>query len=149
MVIPLEDASRGCGLASTCCHFPRYLMYSVNSATGVTCSKIAHKTDQSIPTYKAIYRIVRGLPKDLLVLAHEGTKAYAEAFDLIHRREATQKLKQIDIRDAKCLTAARWVLAQLRRADLSAWANADPILGVRRVLPSPLNIIADHTRSLS
>jgi hypothetical protein len=100
-VIPLEDASRGCGLASTCCHFPRYLMYSVNSATGVTCSKIAHKTDQSIPTYKAIYRIVRGLPKDLLVLAHEGTKAYAEAFDLIHRREATQKLKQIDIRDAK------------------------------------------------
>jgi hypothetical protein len=56
---------------------------------------------------------------------------------------------QIDIRDAKCLTAARWVVAQLRRADLSAWASADPILGVRRVLPSPLNIIADHTRSLS
>jgi putative transposase len=50
--------------------------------------KIAHETDQNIPTYKAVYRIVRELPKDLLVLAHEGTKAYAEAFDLIHRREA-------------------------------------------------------------
>jgi putative transposase len=50
--------------------------------------KIAHETDQNIPTYKAVYRIVRALPKDLLVLAHEGTKAYAEAFDLIHSREA-------------------------------------------------------------
>ena len=47
--------------------------------------KIAPETDQNVPTYKAVYRIVRELPKDLLVLAHEGTKAYAEAFDLIHR----------------------------------------------------------------
>jgi putative transposase len=50
--------------------------------------KIAQETDQNIPTYKAVYRIVSELPKDLLVLAHEGAKAYAEAFDLIHRREA-------------------------------------------------------------
>lgn len=39
--------------------------------------KIAHETDQNIPTYKAVYRIVRELPKDLLVLAHEGTQQEA------------------------------------------------------------------------
>ena len=50
--------------------------------------KIAGERRENTPTYKAVYRIVRELPKDLLVLAHEGTKAYAEAFDLIHRREA-------------------------------------------------------------
>ena len=32
---------------------------------------------------------MRGLPADLLTLAHQGTKAYSEAFDLVHRREAS------------------------------------------------------------
>jgi transposase InsO family protein len=36
-----------------------------------------------------IYDIVRQLPVDLLTLAHQGTKVYSEAFDLVHRREAT------------------------------------------------------------
>jgi putative transposase len=50
--------------------------------------KIAQRRGENIPTYKAVYRIARDLPKDLLTLAHEGAKAYADAFDLIHRREA-------------------------------------------------------------
>jgi putative transposase len=33
------------------------------------------------PSYKVVYSIVRGLPADLLTLAHRGTKAYSEAFD--------------------------------------------------------------------
>jgi len=28
------------------------------------------------------------LPADLLTLAHQGSKAYGEAFELVHRREA-------------------------------------------------------------
>jgi putative transposase len=43
---------------------------------------------EKAPSYKVVYSIVRGLPADLLTLAHEGTKAYSEAFDLVHRREA-------------------------------------------------------------
>ena len=35
-----------------------------------------------------VFNIVRGLPVDLLTLAHDGTKAYSETFELIHRREA-------------------------------------------------------------
>ncbi len=34
------------------------------------------------------HRLVRDLPAALLTLAHEGEKAYSEAFDLVHRREA-------------------------------------------------------------
>jgi putative transposase len=41
------------------------------------------------PSYWVVYRIVRGLPADLLTLAHQGTKAYSDAFDLVHRREAS------------------------------------------------------------
>ena len=50
--------------------------------------KIAQQRGVNIPTYKAVYRIVRELPKDLVTLAYEGTKAYADTFELIHRREA-------------------------------------------------------------
>ena len=40
------------------------------------------------PSYWVVYRIIRSLPADLLTLAHQGTKAYGEAFELVHRREA-------------------------------------------------------------
>jgi putative transposase len=81
--------------------------------------KVAHEMDQNLPTYKAVYRIVHGLPKDLLMLAHEGTKAYAEAFDLIHRREAARPnaIWQADhtlldiflVRDATKPTSRPWL----------------------------------------
>ena len=47
-------------------------------------------TEQSwpVPGYKQVYAIVRTLDPALLTLAHEGDKAYREAFDLLHRHEA-------------------------------------------------------------
>ena len=50
--------------------------------------RIAQDRGENVPNYKAVYRVVRELPKDLVMLAHEGTKAYTNIYDLIHRREA-------------------------------------------------------------
>ncbi len=36
-----------------------------------------------------IYDVVHKLPTDLVILAHQGTKAYSNTFELVHRREAT------------------------------------------------------------
>ncbi len=41
------------------------------------------------PSYSTVHAIVRSLNPALVTLAHEGTKAYRLAFDLLHRREAT------------------------------------------------------------
>ena len=49
---------------------------------------IAQQQNEKPPSYSVIYSIVRQLPPDLVMLAHEGTKAYADAFELVHRREA-------------------------------------------------------------
>jgi putative transposase len=43
---------------------------------------------EEIPSYGTVFNIVRGLPADLVTLAHDGTKAYSETFELVHRREA-------------------------------------------------------------
>jgi putative transposase len=40
------------------------------------------------PSYSLIYAIVRRLPTTLTTLAHHGSKAYRQRFDLLHRREA-------------------------------------------------------------
>ena len=50
--------------------------------------RIAVERGQPAPNYKAVYRVVRHLPADLVTLAHEGSKAYRDAFELVHRREA-------------------------------------------------------------
>jgi putative transposase len=49
---------------------------------------LAGQLGESPPGYDAIYRLVRDLDPALVTLAHEGTKAYADAFDLVHRHEA-------------------------------------------------------------
>ena len=51
--------------------------------------RLAERLGEEPPSYWVVYRIVRGLPADLLTLAHQGTKAYSEAFDLVQRREAS------------------------------------------------------------
>ncbi len=38
--------------------------------------------------YKLIWSVVRDIDPALLTLAHEGTKGYQQAYDLIYRREA-------------------------------------------------------------
>ncbi len=50
--------------------------------------QIAKGTGEDPPSYWGVYRTVSSLPADLITLAHEGSKAYGESFELIHRREA-------------------------------------------------------------
>ena len=40
------------------------------------------------PSYATVHAVVRALDPGLVTLAHEGSKAYKEAFDLLYRREA-------------------------------------------------------------
>jgi putative transposase len=46
------------------------------------------------PGYDAVYHLVRDLDPFLVTLAHEGTKAYADTFDLVHRHEATGRRRR-------------------------------------------------------
>jgi putative transposase len=50
--------------------------------------RLAVQQSETPPSYAVVYDIVRQLPADLVMLAHEGSKAYADAFELVHRREA-------------------------------------------------------------
>ena len=50
---------------------------------------LAERLGQSPPRYSTVYAVIRDLDPGLLTLAHEGTKAYTEALDLVHRHEAT------------------------------------------------------------
>jgi hypothetical protein len=49
---------------------------------------IAQRRGEAVPSYSAVYDIVQKLPADLITLAHEGSKAYSDASELVHRREA-------------------------------------------------------------
>ncbi|MDJ0899843.1 MAG: Mu transposase C-terminal domain-containing protein [Xenococcus sp. MO_188.B8] len=44
----------------------------------------------AIPFYRTVYGIVRDLDPGLITLAHEGSKTYKQAFDLLHRQESEQ-----------------------------------------------------------
>jgi putative transposase len=48
----------------------------------------ALKLGERAPSYGTVFNIVRRLGADLVLLAHEGSKAYSETFELVHRREA-------------------------------------------------------------
>ena len=50
--------------------------------------RLAQDLGETPPSYPVVYDIVCRLPVDLVTLAHEGSKAYTEAFDLVRRREA-------------------------------------------------------------
>lgn len=50
---------------------------------------VAARERWTAPSYSTVYAIIRRLDPALVTLAHEGTKAYRLAFDLLHRREAT------------------------------------------------------------
>jgi putative transposase len=50
--------------------------------------RLAQQLGEEPPSYWLVHRIVAELPADLITLAHEGTKAYSNAFELVHRREA-------------------------------------------------------------
>ena len=42
----------------------------------------------TVPSYETVYGIIRNLDPALVTLAHEGTKAYKQTFDLLHRHNA-------------------------------------------------------------
>ena len=50
--------------------------------------RLAQDLGEEPPSYWLVHRIVAALPADLVTLAHDGTKAYNNAFELVHRREA-------------------------------------------------------------
>jgi putative transposase len=49
---------------------------------------VARDRGEKPPSYSLVYAVVRKIDPALVTLAHEGTKAYCESFDLVHRREA-------------------------------------------------------------
>ena len=52
--------------------------------------QFAEASGEPMPGYGTVYALVRALPNSLMVLAHQGTRAYSESFDLMHRREASR-----------------------------------------------------------
>jgi len=50
--------------------------------------QLARERGEAPPGYSAVYALVRQMGPALLTLAHEGTKAYSETFDLLYRHEA-------------------------------------------------------------
>jgi putative transposase len=51
-------------------------------------AEIAAQQGVSIPSYDVVHDIVGHLDPALVTLAHEGSKVYSDAFDLLYRREA-------------------------------------------------------------
>jgi putative transposase len=51
-------------------------------------TELAHDLGEKAMSYSLVYAVTRRIDPSLATLAHEGTKAYCESFDLIHRREA-------------------------------------------------------------
>ncbi|MDQ3397122.1 MAG: helix-turn-helix domain-containing protein [Deinococcota bacterium] len=49
---------------------------------------LAAKEELSTPSYSTVYNVVSRLDPALVMLAHQGAKAYAETFELLYRREA-------------------------------------------------------------
>lgn len=52
--------------------------------------EFAAKSGERLPSYPAVRRAVKAIPISLMTLAHSGSRAYSERFDLIHRREASR-----------------------------------------------------------
>jgi putative transposase len=52
--------------------------------------QLARTAGETAPSYWVVRNVVGQLPKSLLMLAHQGVKAYSESFDLVHRREAAK-----------------------------------------------------------
>src|SRR5512135_1618644 len=51
-------------------------------------AEVASDLGEKPPSYSLVYAVMRRIYPSLVTMAHEGTKAYCESFDLIHRREA-------------------------------------------------------------
>ncbi len=63
---------------------PRPSIATVHRKAVAAAEKLGHRP----PSYGLVYALIHAMEPALLALAHEGTKAYGESFDLIHRTEA-------------------------------------------------------------
>jgi putative transposase len=52
--------------------------------------EVSQQKGWPIPSYSTVYDVVRSLDPALVKLAHEGTKAYQQSYDLLYRREASR-----------------------------------------------------------
>lgn len=50
--------------------------------------RFSKELEQKPPSYGTVFSIVRALGADLVMLAHDGTKAYSDTFEIVQRREA-------------------------------------------------------------
>jgi putative transposase len=53
-------------------------------------AQLAAQQGWDIPSYSCVYDIVESLDPALVLLAHEGSKAYQNVYDLVYRREASR-----------------------------------------------------------
>jgi putative transposase len=58
------------------------------AATHRQVTRVATEQGWPVPSYSQVYAIIDALDPGLVVLAHEGSKAYREQFDLLYRFEA-------------------------------------------------------------
>jgi len=63
---------------------PRLSVAAIHRKTAA----VARRLGEPAPSYSTVYLVVSTLPASLVTLAHEGSKAYGDAFDLVHRTEA-------------------------------------------------------------
>ena len=94
--------------------------------------RLAKNLGEEPPGYWPVYRIVRGLPADLLTLAHEGTKAYSEEFELVVRREADGRTpfgRRTILRSISCSSSrtGKWPNHGLRRLSTTTAGRSQDI----------------------
>ena len=92
--------------------------------------RVAREKGQDPPGYHTVYSVIRAIPEDLKTLAIDGEKAYRNAYDLVHRREA-ERPNQI------------W---QADHTQLDLWAIRDDGQPDRPWLSI---IIDDHSRAIA
>ena len=54
---------------------------------------VAEREGWPAPSYSSVYAIIRGIDPALRTLAVEGTRRYAEVFELVYRRQASRPTK--------------------------------------------------------
>ena len=52
--------------------------------------EFAAKAGERLPSYAAVYRVVKAIPISLMTLSRGRSRMYCERFDLAHRREAAR-----------------------------------------------------------
>lgn len=52
-------------------------------------AEVAVRLSESVPSYRTVHIIMQAIDPALVKMAHDGTKAYSDSFDLVSRTEAT------------------------------------------------------------